>query len=320
MRPPRRRPFIRLLLPVGAAIIVLSSIAARVSATPHTVRVVGGAATLRDQVVRQFDRLDRVGREIERLRDEMARIDDRISSLSRQVEAAQELLNRRAAEAYMAGRAGEIESVLGAQSLGDLQDALLFIEALSQRDHDLLVSFQQRRGELEVQRDRLEGLADGLRRKRDRLEAAASELAAELRRQVARARVAEGETAPEGSVVDAPTSVTTSESSAPTPPWSREAITGLIRERFASLGAATTRVALCVVEHESNFEPLVVNPATEASGLFQFLPSTWQVLSDLAGWSGASVFDARANASVAAWTVAHYGWHPWRSVAAVCGA
>ena len=79
-------------------------------------------------------------------------------------------------------------------------------------------------------------------------------------------------------------------------------------------------VALCVAEAESGFEPLAVNPVTEASGLFQFMPSTWGVLSELAGWRGASVFDARANASVAAWTVAHYGWHPWRSVAEACGA
>ena len=93
----------------------------------------------------------------------------------------------------------------------------------------------------------------------------------------------------------------------------------LIRDRFASLGARATVVAFCVAERESNFEPLVVNPATGAAGVFQFIPSTWASLSQLAGQSGASVFDARANVSVAAWTVAHYGWHPWRSVAADCG-
>jgi len=82
----------------------------------------------------------------------------------------------------------------------------------------------------------------------------------------------------------------------------------LIRDRFASLGSRTTDVALCVAERESNFDPLVVNPATGAAGVFQFIPSTWESLSELAGRSGASVFDARANVAVAAWTVAHYGW------------
>jgi soluble lytic murein transglycosylase-like protein len=97
-------------------------------------------------------------------------------------------------------------------------------------------------------------------------------------------------------------------------------MSSFIRDRFASLGAETTRIALCVAEAESGLDPLAVNPATGASGVFQFLPSTWESLSDLAGWGAASVFDARANVAVAAWTVAHYGWHPWRSVAGGCGA
>src|SRR5919108_338101 len=85
--------------------------------------------------------------------------------------------------------------------------------------------------------------------------------------------------------------------------------TRLIRNQFASLGSETVGVALCVAEAESGLDPLAVNPVTRAAGLFQFLPSTWASLSDLAGWDAASVFDARANAGVAAWTVAQYGWH-----------
>jgi soluble lytic murein transglycosylase-like protein len=94
----------------------------------------------------------------------------------------------------------------------------------------------------------------------------------------------------------------------------------LIRDRFDSLGSRTGAVALCVAEAESNFDPLAVNPTTGAAGVFQFLPSTWMSLSELAGRGGGSVFDARANAAVAAWTVAEYGWHPWRSAAVDCGA
>jgi soluble lytic murein transglycosylase-like protein len=93
----------------------------------------------------------------------------------------------------------------------------------------------------------------------------------------------------------------------------------LVRDQFASLGLRTEAVALCVADAESNFDPLAVNPSTGAAGVFQFLPSTWTSLSELAGRGGASVFDARANVAVAAWTVAEYGWHPWRSVAAACG-
>jgi hypothetical protein len=97
-------------------------------------------------------------------------------------------------------------------------------------------------------------------------------------------------------------------------------VTKLIRAQFSSLGARTGEVALCVAKTESNLDPLAVNPLTGASGLFQFIPAAWASLSELADWGDASVFEARANAAVAAWTVAHYGWHPWRSVAADCGA
>jgi hypothetical protein len=56
------------------------------------------------------------------------------------------------------------------------------------------------------------------------------------------------------------------------------------------------------------------------TGVYQFLPSTWELLSEAAGWGGSSVFDARANVSVAAWTVTGYGWGHWGPVAASCGA
>ena len=81
----------------------------------------------------------------------------------------------------------------------------------------------------------------------------------------------------------------------------------LIRDHFASLGSKTEAVALCVAEAESNFDPLAENPSTGAAGVFQFLPSTWVDLSELAGRGGASVFDARANVAVTAWTVGEYG-------------
>jgi soluble lytic murein transglycosylase-like protein len=97
-------------------------------------------------------------------------------------------------------------------------------------------------------------------------------------------------------------------------------VVGLIRDHFAPLGSRTEAVALCVAEAESNFDPLAENPSTGAAGVFQFLPSTWVHLSELAGLGGASVFDARANVAVTAWTVAAYGWHPWSSIAEACRA
>jgi Transglycosylase SLT domain len=314
----RRTSITKIALAAGTMLLGLLLSAPQISATPHLKGSVHQPEVLRKQVVRLFDRLDRVSEVIERVRRDMASVDDRISALSRQVEAQERLLEERAVHAYMAGRAGEIDSVLGASSFTDLQDALAFLEAVSQEDHDLLHSLQHRRGELEHERRRLEALTEELRRRRVWLEATASDLVEELRRQ-RELRGVDGE-APGGSVHELTGSVI---SPAPIPQGSatgREAVTRLIRGRFATLGSRTIRVAICVVDAESGFDPLAVNPATGASGLFQFLPSMWESVSDLAGRTGASVFDAGANVAVAAWAVAHYGWHPWRSIAARCGA
>lgn len=69
------------------------------------------------------------------------------------------------------------------------------------------------------------------------------------------------------------------------------------------------RVAFC----ESSFNPAAVNPATGASGLFQHLPEHWAERSDAAGWTGSSIFDARANVAVAAWLLYDFpgGWTHW---------
>ena len=318
MKARRRTPLIRIALPLAATLIVLS-FARPVSATPQMKGAPRDPEVLRGQVVRLFDRVDHVSLVVESVRAKMALIEARISDLSRQIDSRQELLNRRAAEAYMAGRAGGIESVLGADSFTDLGDALAFLDAVSQEDHDLLLSLRRRRADLELDQRRLGALEEELRRKREWLEATASDLVEELRRQHALLG-RDQETAPEGAAVGSPTP---SPLPSPTPPSSapgREVVTQVIREGFASLGTATTRIALCVAEAESGFDPRAVNPSTGAAGVFQFLPSTWESLSELAGRTGASVFDVRANVAVAAWTVARYGWHPWRSVAADCEA
>jgi transglycosylase-like protein with SLT domain len=187
---------------------------------------------------------------------------------------------------------------------------------MSERDHDLLVALEHRKVELERQRTRLRSLEKDLRSRRDRLEATAGDLVEKLRLERAAARRSEGEAVSSDALDTAPGPAPSTFGPAP----SGGSVVLLIRERFASLGPSSVEVALCVAEAESGLDPQVVNPATGAAGLFQFMPPTWEALSELAGWPGASVFDARANASVAAWTVAHYGWHPWRSVAASCGA
>jgi uncharacterized protein YabE (DUF348 family) len=86
-----------------------------------------------------------------------------------------------------------------------------------------------------------------------------------------------------------------------TPPASAE-IETIIRDAAAAQGADAEqllRVAYC----ESRFNPGAYN-ASGASGLFQFLPSTWAANGVRAGYAGASVFDPVASANVAAWMFA----------------
>ena len=82
------------------------------------------------------------------------------------------------------------------------------------------------------------------------------------------------------------------------PPGSSE-IEQIIRDAAAAQGAdpdQLLRVAYC----ESRYNPGAYN-ASGASGLFQFLPSTWAANSVRAGFAGASVWDPVASANVAAY-------------------
>ncbi len=71
--------------------------------------------------------------------------------------------------------------------------------------------------------------------------------------------------------------------------------------------------ALAVMDCESGGDPNAYNPASGASGLFQFLPETWESASAGAGWDGADVFDGEANIAVAAWLsdTSSSPWAPW---------
>lgn len=61
--------------------------------------------------------------------------------------------------------------------------------------------------------------------------------------------------------------------------------------------------ALAIIQCESRGNPDAENPRSTATGLFQFLSSTWTWASAEAGWAGASRYDPEANTAVAAWLV-----------------
>ncbi len=74
--------------------------------------------------------------------------------------------------------------------------------------------------------------------------------------------------------------------------------------------------ALRVMHCESRGNPDARHPASDASGLFQFLAGTWAFASPRAGFPGASRFDPEANVASAAWLVEYsirtnHRWGPW---------
>ncbi len=230
-------------------------------------------------------------------------------------------------------------------------DNLAQLDQLTVQQSDLV----RLRSEHEAERARVEQLEAELAAETENLEQvfaqADSELAAAYRRaadadaayraalsDVDRARAAEeqrrqdeqtstttavatpGATGGDDDGVATTTTTTTSTSPPPNddpPPGIRPEV-----ERWRSTVAAyfpASRVdeALLIIQCESLGDPDAVNAFSGASGLFQFLPSTWAVASLGAGVSDASVLDPAANTAAAAWLFGYYeangrdGWSPW---------
>ena len=80
-----------------------------------------------------------------------------------------------------------------------------------------------------------------------------------------------------------------------------------ITDAFSPLGPRAVQWAMNVAWCESRYHPNSVNSDSGASGLFQFLPSTWGGTP----YASKSPFDPRANAFAAAWLYSHYGPGRW---------
>lgn len=102
----------------------------------------------------------------------------------------------------------------------------------------------------------------------------------------------------------APTEVTDSPTEEPVPPAEEPADVPSSDDDIVSIIYAAAdeygqpredmlRVATC----ESELTPTAVNPTSQASGLFQFLPSTWETTP----YADEDIFDPVANARAAAW-------------------
>jgi hypothetical protein len=81
----------------------------------------------------------------------------------------------------------------------------------------------------------------------------------------------------------------------------------IVQAAFAPLGPDAVAWALRVSACESRHDPGAVNASSGASGLFQFLPSTWAS----SPYAADSPFDPRANALAAAWLYQRSGPAAW---------
>ncbi len=91
---------------------------------------------------------------------------------------------------------------------------------------------------------------------------------------------------------------------APPPPDIAKDIT----DAFSPLGSRALQWAVNVAYCESRYHPNSVNTSSGASGLFQFLPSTWA----FTPYASYSVFDPKYNALGAAWLYARDGPSQWQ--------
>jgi hypothetical protein len=84
-------------------------------------------------------------------------------------------------------------------------------------------------------------------------------------------------------------------------------IATIIHDAFSPLGSRAIQWAVNVAYCESRYHPNSVNSESGASGLFQFLPSTWAFTPQHAS----SPFDPVANAHAAAWLYQRDGPSQW---------
>ena len=94
--------------------------------------------------------------------------------------------------------------------------------------------------------------------------------------------------------------------------YSKEEVQDLIIKYSNEYGnPAVIPLALEIARCESGFNQFAKNKSSSASGVYQWLSSSWN--NQPASTGGISVFDAEANIKAAVWLIAHGKISPWNS-------
>jgi peptidoglycan hydrolase CwlO-like protein len=277
---------------------------------------------LKTQISDLLARIDANRRALEREQPQIETIRSTVTDVTGQVAANQAALDARAAALYEQGPASGLALILNATSFSDFADRLQYVGTVSRSDSDLIASLSAQKAQLEARGTALSASIAALQTTKTSLNQQAAALTAALAQQLATIKTLNQEQVAAQALVDELTPSPTPSpkpTPSPTPPPSGLTVQELVAQDFAPQGQTVVTQAMCVARLESGFNPDAYNPASGASGVFQFIPSTWSALSPAAGWGGASVFDADANVGVAAWTVDQYGWSNWRADTKACG-
>jgi peptidoglycan hydrolase CwlO-like protein len=300
---------------------------------------------LREQMEDLLRHIDQNRRALDGTQADIDTAHAQVAELQERVATQQSALDHRAAETYIMGRTHALEVALGAASMSDFQVILEYLDATALSDRNLIDGLARQKAELGARQDDLAALRSQLEGTKADLEASAATLGTQLDRQEAavssleaqrmqaealvqdlgdqQAREAARETIHEagGDPSPAPTSppAPTPDPEPLPPDPGPDAVKALIVQHFTPLGDENVDIAMCVAERESHFDAHAENPVSGAAGVFQFLPSTWDLFAPAAGWGGHSPFEAEANVAVAAWTVSNYGWSSWDSDGNACG-
>jgi hypothetical protein len=248
------------------------------------------------------DREDQVKQQMAAASASITKLDAQIAGLEKSIADTQRRSDREREQLRVLARVlyaqpdGDnlVMTVVGAGSITDAFTRIGDLASAAQEASRTRQALQRDLASLSAQRAQLESDRQHQIQARDQLQKDFDQLVQMEAQRVQSAQAAQDSSAPAPAPAAAPSG-------------GGGSIQDIILNAFAPLGGGAQQWALRVAKCESGYNPNAVNRSSGASGLFQFLPSTWAALP----WHNQSVFDPVANAQAAAYYYQHSGSSPW---------